>query len=118
MHRTGWLMSDRNVAARLDLLTSEAGGLATTMPPRTPSLLLVFDSLDPDRGEDVQLGAVIDAPDGLQPGVETDALLRFWSEIGRVHATPGAVFRLWYAGRIVGTGVVLEEQCEPPPACI
>lgn len=107
-------MSDYNVAAHLDLLSSDDGGLATTMPSHTPSLLLVFDSLDSDHCEDVQLGAVIETPNGLHPGVETDAFLRLWSEIGRVYATPGTVFRLWYSGRIVGTGVVLEERGDVP----
>ena len=103
-------MPEHNVAAHLELLACDAGGLTASMQSQTPSLLLIFDSLDADHPDEVQLGAMIVTPGGLHPGGKTGAVLSFWSEMGRIYATPGITFRLWYAGRIVGTGVVLAEQ--------
>jgi hypothetical protein len=33
-------------------------------------------------------------------------MLTFWDDIGELYATPGVPFKLSYAGRVVGSGVV------------
>lgn len=100
---------DERVHAQVDLLPTEQGGLVESMPLPTPSLILVFPSLDDESPGDVQIGGLLAASDSdsLRPGDTVRVEIDFWAEIGRVYATPGATFSLWYAGRAIGSGVVL-----------
>ncbi|WP_415857358.1 hypothetical protein [Sinomonas sp. G460-2] len=58
--------------------------------------------------DDLQIGMLIDTGRDLEPGSQTIAKLSFWAPEGQVFAVQGADFRIWYAGRIVGEGRVLE----------
>lgn len=105
-------MAAHQVSAQLTFASCEMGGLQAAMVNPSPSLILLFKSLDEDPAAteaDQQLGAVVDVglPD-IQPGYTGPATLIFWSDLGRIYATPGTIFRLWYAGRIVGEGHVVE----------
>ncbi len=97
------------VEARIGLSPASAGGLHAPMPSKSRSLLLGFPSQDsPD--EHTTIGAAIETLDGapLEPGTGGLAVrLRFWADEAQLHATPGAKFSLWYAGRTVGRGEVL-----------
>jgi hypothetical protein len=102
-------MTGHRVIAALDLKTAEDGGLAAPLPAVTRSLLLRFAHAD-GQSEPVTLGAVITprAAAELAPGDKLDALVLFWADEARIHATPGASFDLWY-GRVVGHGTVISE---------
>jgi hypothetical protein len=81
----------------------------------TRSIVLLFPSLRDDgiAEAEVQLGAVMDVGDrSIRPGSGVTALLTFWSDLGRIYATEGSKFRLWYAGRVVGQGGVLSIEEE------
>ncbi|MCA4135649.1 hypothetical protein [Arthrobacter sp. M4] len=49
---------------------------------------------------------MISGPNAVIPGTQAKAQLMFWNDIGRIYATPGVAFKLWYDGRIVGFGTV------------
>ena len=106
-------MVGHTVSAQLTFSSTDEGGLQGAMASPTPSLILLFASLDEELGagsEDVQIGAVVDVGGSeIQPASARRAILTFWSDAGRIYATPGAHFRLWYAGRVVGDGHVIEE---------
>lgn len=106
-------MAPHRVSAQLTFASSEMGGLQAAMNNPTPSLILLFASLDEDSAAmeaEQQLGAIVDTGrPNIQPGDTGLATLTFWSDLGRIYATPGSAFRLWYAGRIVGDGLVVEE---------
>lgn len=109
-------MATYKVSAHLTFASSNMGGLQAAMINPTPSLILLFATLDEEPGAseaEQQLGAVIDVghPE-IQPGSIGQATLSFWSDLARIYATPGTRFRLWYAGRIVGDGYVVEEVPE------
>lgn len=97
---------DETFNAQIDLLPTAEGGLREPMPLPTTSLLLVFEPLDGDSPDEVQIGARIAAPDrnSMAPGDSIHVVVDFWAEVGRIYATPGVAFRLWYAGRVVGIG--------------
>jgi hypothetical protein len=100
-------VSAYSVACKLKLLTTADGGLHDPMPAPAPSLLLVFPHLDPDADErELHIGAMISGPATMVPGTEVQAQLSFWADLGSIYATPGTDFKLWYAGRIVGFGIV------------
>ena len=104
------MMAPHTVDCELDLSSSADGGLRRPLPVPTPSLLLMFPNLDPgDSRDDIQIGALINSPAALAPGSLAEARLTFWADLGRIYAVPSAGFRLWYAGRIVGSGRVLKE---------
>jgi hypothetical protein len=104
------------VHCELELWPSDHNGLNEPMPVPTPSLLLVFTNLDPEETQrEVQIGAMISGPPVLVPGTVVEAQLSFWDDIGRIYATPGADFGIWYAGRIVGSGAVVAEITQAGP---
>ena len=92
--------------AEIELFSSELGGLKEPMPLPTKSLILVFASLDKDSSDDVMIGACISSGDrgSMAPGDQLHAIVEFWAGVGRVYATDETQFKLWYAGRIVGSG--------------
>lgn len=106
-------MATYKVSAHVTFASPDMGGLRAAMINPTPSLILLFATLDQESGvleEDQQLGAVLDVGQtAIQPGWVGPATLSFWSDLGRIYATPGSQFRLWYAGRVVGDGYVIEE---------
>ena len=85
------------------------------MPSPTPSLILLFPSSEGDLPGEVQVGAFIRDPASvLFLGRPSLVEIDIWSDIGRSYATPGVPFRCWYAGRIIGSGVVLGDGIEVP----
>ena len=101
------------VECELELSPSAEGGLREPMPAPTPSLLLVFTvAAEGDDERERQIGAMISVPTALVPGSAPSAQVTFWDDLGRIYATPGAGFRIWYAGRIVGSGRVLAEATD------
>jgi hypothetical protein len=96
--------------ASITLFASSDAGLSSPLPAPSKSLLLIFG--------DTQIGAVIEplGLDVLSPGAqEVPVVLRFWAAaVACELAVPGADFRLWYAGRDVGSGRV--EQALQPDA--
>lgn len=101
------MSSGRRVRALLDMFESGGGGLTSSLPSGTRSLLLMFAGLE-DPEQRMSVGAVITTSDGqaVQPGhSNVEVELQFWADEARVYATPGVAFELWY-GRRVGTGVV------------
>ncbi|MFV0460782.1 MAG: hypothetical protein ACK5MT_18660 [Actinomycetales bacterium] len=104
------------VSAHVTFASSDMGGLQAAMINPTPSLILLFATLDQEPGAseaDQQLGALLDVGQtAVQPGWVGPATLSFWSDLGRIYATAGSRFRLWYAGRVVGDGYVIEELHE------
>ncbi len=106
-------MTPYAVDCELELSPSAEGGLLEPMPAPTPSLLLIFSVAIENHGQDeLQIGAMISGPAALVPGTVTGAQVTFWEDVGRVYATPGTEFRLWYSGRIVGSGRVLSELAD------
>ena len=103
-------MTAHVVRAHLTFAPTDAGGLISPMTSPTPSLILRFPALGEEAHgaiDDVQLGAVVDVHGSLlRPGTSLDGQLTFWSDLGRIYATPGAEFQLSYAGRVVGEGCV------------
>lgn len=101
-------MTDHRVRARLALLRSNDGGLATPLPSGTRSLLLWFAALDGSDDAAI-LGALItlgDAQEALRPGSSyADVELLFWVDVARLYATACSNFKVWY-GRVVGSGTV------------
>jgi hypothetical protein len=97
---------DETYYAHIDLLPTADGGLREPMPLPTTSLLLVFDSLDVDSPSEVQVGAhiVSGGRSSISAGDRVPVTVDFWAEVGRIYATPGTPFRIWYAGRVVGVG--------------
>jgi hypothetical protein len=96
------------VEARISLSPSSETGLRFSMPSGGRSLLLRFRSLEsPDQ--EITIGAAMCTVDGaaLEPGCNAVSVrVWFWADEAQVYATPGAQFRLWYAGRTVGHGKV------------
>lgn len=78
------------------------------MAASSKSLIAVFPPSSTGKDEDVQLGMLVDPGDELVPGSQTEAIVSFWADEGRIYATRGTDFRIWYAGRTVGEGRVLE----------
>ncbi|WP_077488763.1 hypothetical protein [Sinomonas mesophila] len=100
-------MNAYSVACTLKLSSTPDEGLKVPMPAPTPSLLLVVSHLDPEADQtELQIGAMISGPAALAPGTAVSAQLSFWDDLGRIYATPGTDFKLWYDGRIVGFGTV------------
>ena len=91
----------------MSLLTGANGGLTSSLPSGTRSLLLRFPS-GIDLPPEVSIGAVI-VPMGdltLCPGdQDLEVELTFWSDEAEVFVTVGASFELWY-GRPVGDGMI------------
>ena len=100
------------IAARIALLPAAEGGLLTPMKSPTPSLVLIFESEPGNRESNVQVGVLIRRRDAteLHPGDRAEVDLEFWSEIERSLAAPRAGFKIWYAGRVVGEGEVLDSS--------
>lgn len=112
------MTSVHKVTAHITFARTEEGGLHQPMANPSPSLIFCFRSLGDegahDDSADVQLGAVLDVGEPLvQPGTSSDVQLTFWSDLGRIYATVGATFLVWYAGRTVGEGCVIGVT-EPP----
>lgn len=103
-------MPGHRVIAELDLLATDHGGLKAAAREGNKSLLFVFEGLGDQDDEVVRFGAVIDRirSGSGEPGRSTEAELWFWIELAAIYATPGVRFDLWYAGRIVGHGKVLD----------
>lgn len=80
------------------------------MKSPTPSLVLIFDRDPGGSARDVQVGVLIRRCDAteLHPGETAQVHLEFWSDLERSLATPQATFKIWYAGRVVGDGRILE----------
>lgn len=108
---------DETFNAKIELLSTAEGGLREPMSLPTTSLLLLFQSLDDASPGEVQIGAHIVAPDrsSIAAGDKVHVAIDFWAEVGRIYATPGAEFRLWYAGRVVGIGRFVSEDSESGP---
>ncbi len=100
------MVSAYTTDCELRLFSSVEGGLRVPMATPTPSLLLVFSDIG-DIQHETQIGAMISGPPSLVPGTMVFAQAMFWDDLGRVLATPGTNFKLWYAGRIVGLGQVI-----------
>lgn len=98
------------IFASVEFMTPTQGGLVSPMQSPTRSLVLIFASLNGERGG-TQVGVLLTNIDGdvIHPGERYTLSLRFWVESNRVHATDGAGFAVWYAGRIVGHGEVLPD---------
>jgi hypothetical protein len=102
------MTAGHRVHAELTLAPTEEGGLKAPMPSGTRSLLLQFPA--PGR-EPVTLGAEVTADDQaeLAPGSSgVRGVAHFWADEAHGVAVPGAAFVLWYGGREVGQGNVLE----------
>ncbi|WP_157063480.1 hypothetical protein [Luteipulveratus mongoliensis] len=99
-------VTDRQFSAQIELLPTRDGGLREAMPLPTPSLILVFESLGKGSPAELQIGGRIAAParSSLRAADALQVTIEFWDDLGRVYATPGTRFKLWYAGRVVGGG--------------
>lgn len=108
---------DETFNAEIELLPTAEGGLREPMSLPTTSLLLMFHSIDDDSPDEVQIGAHIAAPDrgSMAPGDSVHVIVDFWADVGRIYATPGVPFRLWYAGRVVGVGHFESEDGDGRP---
>jgi hypothetical protein len=96
-------MTGHSVMAIISLHATDKGGLHSSLPSGTPSLVLEF----PDEGP-IQLGGVIQAQAGglLEPGMSNRwVTINFWADEARLFAVPGVTFVLWYGGQ-VGCGRV------------
>jgi hypothetical protein len=105
-------MTGHRVKATLSLVSSDAGGLGTSLPSGTRSLLV---RVTEPAGGIVDLGTAIVPLTGgdLVPGSSDVAVeLLFWADEARIYATPGTRFVLWY-GRDVGGGTVVSVVDEP-----
>lgn len=98
------------IRASLSLYPSAEGGLHAPMKSPTRSLVLIFRSDFGRKEADVQVGVVVHGLDidVLHPGETVMVDLEFWSDLERSFAVEGAEFKAWYAGRIVGSGRVLD----------
>lgn len=101
-------MLECTVSAKIHLAATEDGGLEAPIPSETPSLILIFESLDESVASDVSIGALISATENLNPGTSMNVSLTFWDEIGRIYATPGVKFWISYPNRIVGHGIITD----------
>lgn len=96
--------------AELELLATEDGGLKSSVEEGNRSLIFVFEGLGEEDEKEARFGAVIERirTGSGQPGRLTEAELWFWIELAAIYATKRATFDVWYAGRIVGHGRILE----------
>jgi len=103
------MKAGHRVHAELTLTLIDEGGLKAPMPSGTRSLLLRF----PVSGhEPLTLGAEVTAQGQaeLAPGADgVRVIVHFWADEASDVAVPGARFAVWYGGREVGRGIVLEE---------
>jgi hypothetical protein len=91
--------------ASVEMLPTGEGGLKSSFPSGTRSLLVSFD--EAEDGE--TFGAVIEVEheDELAPGTSATVRLSFWSDAARIYGSYGATLSLEY-GREVGRGTINE----------
>lgn len=91
--------------AVVSLYSEQDGGVTAPLPAQTKSLVLV-----PDAGGGTMVGVLVATVDGASlhaADSNVQVVLRFWTDEGAQLATTGTSFCLWYAGRIVGEGLIV-----------
>jgi hypothetical protein len=104
--------------AVLELRPLAAGGLKSGVVRETRSLLLIFgEPLRPQGPHVFGARLVLQEKETAVAGdVNVRARLEFWADEAAKYAVPKASFSLWYAGRIVGSGMVHGDEVDGPAA--